>query len=886
MSEKPHPLRLGWLTALTSQAVSHPFCVLLIALVLTVLSLGYTLNTLSINTSTEDMLAEDLEFRQRYTAFRHALPALKGNIVIVIDGETPELTSDAAQRLSQQLMTMETTVSAVFDPASDDFFRRNGLLFLSLEELDKLSIRLAEAQPLLAALAENPSLSGLFGLLDNSLTQDETTLSAFSGAFDRLAAGAEGLRNGQTTAISWQDLLSGDASSASDTRINNRRIILVRPSLDFSSLSPAQQAVDTIRSVAATLNIDPEHGLRLRLTGTPVIEQDELLSVRKGAAVSGMLSLFLVALLTITGLRSVRLIIATLTSLIIGLIWTAGYAAITIKQLNIISVAFAVLFIGIGVDFSIQYCLRYREKRAQGLDHRHALIEAAQGVGPALSLAATAAAIGFLSFAPTDYIGLSELGQISAAGMAIALIANFTVLPSLLTLWPPQNRQARIPDTTQNTLWSDRLWHHYALYLTPVRGRRIVFVAILITIMAAGLGFERFRFDYDPLNLKDPTTESYITIRDLQSGDHSGYGIALLADSQTQAERMREHLATLPVVSRIRSPADYVPVDQDAKLAIIDDIAVYLGSALDLSPNSSTRPAENQAALASFLNNAKARQKDQDPDMMDPSLSRLVESLRPYLRADDEQLTALQNVLLGNLPSQINRLNDSLDAQLVTFDSLPPDLRQRLITEDGRHLIEVFPVEDMRDPGALTNFVETIHTAFPEATGTPILIYHAGNTVLHSFQMAAVLSVVAIGLLLLVVLGRFSEAILTAIPLLMATSLTTAVAGLSDIQLNFANMIALPLIASLGVAYGLYMILRSRSHNAIRSALMTNTPRAILFSALTTMGSFGSLALSPHRGTASMGLLMTIALTMVLVSIFTLLPALLAWREGHQSADD
>ena len=349
---------------------------------------------------------------------------------------------------------------------------------------------------------------------------------------------------------------------------------------------------------------------------------------------------------------------------------------------------------------------------------------------------------------------------------------------------------------------------------------------------------------------------------------------------------MIQRLSTLPVVARTRSPADYVPTAQDAKLAIIDDMAVYLGPALNITPHPPTSPAENRAALAAFLNRAEAGKKGGSLQNIDQSLERFIKELKPYLNYKDEQMEALENVLLGNFSGQISRLSDSLQAQPIEFDSLPPALRQRLITEDGRHLIEVFPGEDIGDLDALTRFVETVHAAFPEATGTPILIHQAGAIVTHSFQTAAMISMAAISLLLLLVLGRFSEAILTAIPLLMATSLTIAVAGLSDIQLNFANMIALPLIASLGVAYSLYIVLRSRSQNGIQSVLMTSTPRAILFSALTTMGSFGSLALSPHRGTASMGLLMTLSLTIVLISIFTLLPALLAWRKGQKSAAD
>jgi hypothetical protein len=406
-----HPgrrLLAGWIRLVRRSAIA----VLALALLLTAGAAQFTITHIGINTNTTDMLSEELPFRRYDRALNKAFPQLWDTLIVVVEAATPDLADSGAQRLAAALAARPELFGEVFYPDGEPFFRRNGLLYLEPAELAAFGDRLAEVQPLLAALAADPSLRGLAGVLRQALDQDDLDApAAFGRALDSFSETAEALaaeRKGGAPArpLAWQALLSGEVPAPAD----RRRFITVRPVLDFTSLEPAAKAISGLRAQAAALGLTAEHGLRVRLTGDAVMFQDELHSLRDGMGLVGLISAALVAGLLVIGLRSLRLVAATLVTLIAGLIWTAGFAALAIGELNLISVAFAVLFIGLSVDFGIHFCLRYREAveaRASvdpesagagpALGEEDALAEAARGVGGALTLCAVAAAIGFFS---------------------------------------------------------------------------------------------------------------------------------------------------------------------------------------------------------------------------------------------------------------------------------------------------------------------------------------------------------------------------------------------------------------------------------------------------------------------------------------------------------
>ncbi len=888
-----HPgrrLLAGWVRLVHGSARA----VLALALLLTAGAAQLTITRIGINTNTTDMLFEELPFRRYDRALSQAFPQFSDNLIVVVEAATPDLADDGARRLAAALAARPALFDEVFYPDGAPFFRRNGLLYLEPGELAALGDRLAEVQPLLAALAADPSLRGLADVLGQALNEGGANVAAALGrALDSFSETAEALaaeRNGGAPAwpVSWQALLSGEVPEPAD----KRRFITVKPVLDFASLEPAAEAISALRALAAELGLTAARGLRVRLTGSAVMFQDELHSLRDGMGLVGLISVVLVVGLLVLGLRSARLVAATLVTLIAGLIWTAGFATLAIGELNLISVAFAVLFIGLSVDFGIHFSLRYREAveagagggpggdlgagGGVGAGPEAALVEAVRGVGGALTLCAVAAAIGFFAFLPTAYRGVSELGLIAGAGMFIALFANLTVLPAVLSLAPlePRGRAPRAPlgDALQR--------------LARPRPRRVIGGALALGLAAAAL-LPFARFDDDPLNLRDPAAESMTTLFELFDDPRvTPYAAAVLAPSPAAGAALAARLEALPEVASARAISDLVPADQDDKLAMIDEMAVFLGP-LFLGPlfqgaraPPAPGPEERRAALDGLREALGETEGASAPAArrLADALDRLAEDGGGWSPA---ALLELEGLWLGGLPGRLEALGAALEADRVTLEDLPAALRARYLAADGRARVEVLPAEDLRVPAARARFVDAVRAIAPEVTGAPVTLTEAGRAVIQAFGEAAAYALILIVVLLLVVLRSAWDSLMVLAPLVLAALLTVGATVALDIPFNFANVIVLPLLFGLGVASGIHMVIRARAAGAA-GLLSTSTPRAVLFSALTTIGSFGALALSSHRGTASMGILLTIAITLTMSCTLIVLPALLTRRRPGQ----
>lgn len=864
--------------------------------------LYYSANNLGVFTDTADLLSKELPFRQRYLDYKAAFPQFVDNIAIVVDGENADLVEDVTTELAARMRERPRLFPLVYDPAGDPYFVRNGLLYLEENELEDLSGRLADAEPLLATLAEDMSLRGLFevmGLAIDDIIDGSTDPAALTDIFGGMDDAVGAQLAGRAFVLSWRKMMMGGILDADDLR----RFVLVQPRLDYTTLHPARAAMEAIRDIAARLDTVATGQVRVRLTGGAALDEEELESVAAGASLAGILALLFVGILLVVGLRSARLVVATLVTLIVGLIWTATFAAFAVGHLNLISVTFAVLFIGLGVDFGIQFSLRYQEEVRRGRDTAEALRAAADGVGGALTLAAAAAAIGFFSFVPTAYVGLSELGVISGVGMLIALFSNFTVLPALLTLMPlspaepagQKSGQARDIDSRPGTFASNLISRPGAFasrfilrHAGPIAG------AALVLGLAAAVFAMQIRFDFNPLNLSDPTTESVETFRDLMaSGSSAAYTIAVLRPDLDQAVALAGDLEGLSEVDEAVTLADFVPKDQEEKLDIIDEINVFLFPVFE---NKGSKPppdgAERLAAIRDFRDKIDALLASPRAGALAGVAGRLADRLDRFVpkaagagpAIRDRALEDLETSLLATLPIRLERLRLSLGAEPVTLEDLPASVWARNIASDGRAMVRVIPAEDLGENEALRRFVRAVQAVAPDATDSPVLMIEAGDAVTTAFKKAGVIAFVAITLLLLVVLRSPADTGMVLLPLALAAVLTIAATVLFNIPFNFANVIALPLLLSLGVAFGIHLVLRQRAVASVAEVLETSTPRAILFSALTTMSSFGTLVISNHRGTASMGQLLTIALSFALACTLVVLPAMLELRARYRTA--
>jgi hopanoid biosynthesis associated RND transporter like protein HpnN len=856
MSARFRAALVGWV----DMAACRPLAVLLATLVITAAALVYTLGHLSIDTSTTEMISPEVPFRQHDRAFTRAFPEFGDTIVAVIDAKTPERAEQAAGALADALEQDREHFTAVDFPGGGPFFATHGLLYLDPEQLAALADRLAAAQPLLAALAEAPDLGGLARFVKLASEGSEGTSEAVPAELDQLFAAmarvVEAQVAGRPGQLSWRNLVDQSGLGAS-----TRRLVIAQPVLDHTTMAPGAAAIEALREHAERLGIDAARGLDLRLTGAAVLDQEELESVSAGATLAGVVTTVAVILLLVWGLRSFRLILATAITVAIGLILTSGVAALMFGRLNLISVTFAVLFVGLGVDFGIHFGLRYREAVDRGDGTSEALRAAVESTGGALTLSALCAAFGFLAFAPTSYQGLAELGWISASGMVIALLTTLTLMPALLRLMPVRPRPGRAA--------------HGPVLVT--RFSRPLLLASGVAALASCAALPFVRFDFNPLNLKDPAAESVATFRDLaQNPITSPYGIEILSPDLEQAVALASRLREMEGVGQVITLESFVPGNQDEKLEIIDELAIYLGPVL-MGPADSEplTPKQRAGAVRDLEAALGALTKGQDGGAA--SLHRALGKFQDAFGASPEALAELERRLTGLLPDLLGQLAQGLEATPVTLESLPPDLRARWIADDGAARVLVQPAQLITSNAGLEAFASEVLAVAPTATGTPVILTAASEVIIDAFFEASVIALITITAGLALTLHGVRDILLVLAPLALSVLLTAASAVLLDLEFNFANVIVLPLLLGLGVSGAIHVIMRrhEQSESETHALFATSTPRAVVFSALTTIASFGSLAVSSHQGLESMGQLLTIAILWSLFCTLIFLPSLM-----------
>ena len=864
---KDYPARLlGWWVASVHRRAS---LVMVITLLITGGILFYTLTHFSINVDTSSMLSEKLHCRQLEKDLCKAFPNQSGTIVIVLDADTEERAHSARTQLAERLRKESGLFKTVYEPGGGSFFERNGLLYLSEKKLEDFADTLASAQPFLALLSQDLSVQGLFSMLTMALSHgEEISLKdlRIKLLFDGMSETFESVINNRKFHLSWQGMMFGKEMAR-----QRHQFIILQPYLDFTKLSAGEMPLQTVRRVLKELGFNGESGVTARITGDVALSYENLTEVRNSVGVATLISLFLVGCCLYIGLgRSGRLVFSSLTTLIIGLIWTTGFAVAFIGSLNLISVTFAVLFIGLGIDYSIQFCLRYRELVVSGFDHRECIGMTAKGVGRSLLVSCITIAIGFFSFVPTAYAGVAELGLISGMGMFISFFANLTILPALLTLLPLQRRDMQRASSGSMILTLP--------YKHPKAIRSVAIILGLGTLIL----LPKVYFDYNPLNLYDKKSEAIATVKDLfKDADSSPWTISILVRDAEKAKALAEKLGSLKEVKMAITISDFVPEGQPEKLKILSDIHLMMPPSLKGLRVKHLSYEQKLTSLNKFEEVLKKSLRSFSGEDA-RSAQRLYEDIGRFQtmlkNQEDGQraFTALEEGLLSGLPSVLERLETLLQASVVDIDSLPRDLVSQYVSVDGRYRIQVFPRENILDRNALERFIHSVRTLAPDATDTPVTVYESGKAVVSSFRQAALSALVVITLYLLFELRSISFTILILVPLLLAMLLTAASSALLDIPLNFANVIIVPLLLGVGVHSGLIFILRYRTEPPPDgNMLRTSTARAVMFSTLTTIVSTSSLSFSAHRGIASMGMLLALCLSFMLVCTLILLPALL-----------
>src|SRR5579871_1193112 len=838
-----------------------PWLVIILYGLIAAASAAYAAAHFSITTDISNFISPNLDWRKRELAFEQDFPGHFGSTLVVIDAPTAELASTASTTLARQLEKSPDKFNAVQELTGGEFFSREGLLFRPKTEVASLTQGLTQANQLISALVEDPSLRGLTQALSLTLLGVEKGMARLDDLARPMSMAADALENvlaHRPAVFSWQEMLSGVHPDANELR----RFIAIRPVLDYSSLEPGRASSDAIRQAAADLQLASKYQARVRLTGTVPMADEEFSTVRRGALVNGIGTLIVVLFILWMALKSARMIVVVFLNLFVGLVITAALGLAMVGALNLISIAFAVLFVGIGVDFAIQFSVRYRDERHQMKEFELALVSAAQKIGAPLTLAAAAVAAGFLSFLPTHYRGVSELGQIAGAGMLIAYATSITLLPALLTLFNPPGEPEPIGYRSLAPI--DRF----------LQDHRIGIIASTIAVAIAGSPLLYYlTFDFNPIHLRSPAVESVATFLDLAGDPRAGVNsISVVTASPDEAKAADERLRKQPEVRQAVTLDDFVPADQPEKLAMIQALARQIGPVLQQSPGQPPTDEENIAALngiAGELNKSAGDAKGPGAD----AARRLDADCLQLAKADKALREEAQPVFIVPLKIELAGLQNFLQAGPVTKDSLPEDIKRQWETPDGRARVEVSPNGDTNDTAVIRRFAQAILALYPTAVGVPISILESGNTIVEAFVQAGLYALLSITIILWIVLRRFGDVLLTLVPLLIAGAVTLELCVLVGMPLNFANIIALPLLLGVGVAFKIYYIMAWRAGQT--NLLQSSLTRAVIWSALTTATAFGSLWLSSHPGTSSMGKLLALSLVCTLCAAVLFQPALM-----------
>ena len=866
-----------WVDAVRERARSVAIAILVTTAGLAV----YTFLALGINSDNLALLSENLPSRKAHLEFIRHFPNLEEALFIVVDAETPELAREGADALVERLSQETGYLTDVYLPGGGDFFERNGLLYRSPEDLDVFADQMAAIQPLLAELELDPSIASMAEIVQIGLDEREEGADAagqWSMVLDRVSDATVAIYEEFPLAISWEELLLRGSAIETSTR----RTIVAHPILDYTHVLMGDRPITRIREVARELELVPERGVTVRITGNPALNGEEMMGFLFDLGGAGVFCFIFVTFILYRALRCIPLVLAALATLFTGLLWTAAFAAATVGALNVLSLGLAILFIGLGVDFAIHIGMGYADLLRQGHSHAAALRETAAHVGGALVFCTITTSVGFYVFVFTEYRGLNELGLIAGSGMFVIFFMTLTFFPALVTCWlqvdPDLHLKAELRMHPNRTRWFRE------------RPRAIRWSALVVGAIAVSL-LPGVRFDVNVVEMRDPSTESVQTFKDLlENSDTSPWYLNVLAPDLESAEAVAGELRKLERVDRAITLASYVPDDQDEKLEILADVA-FLIEPPPMPPGGFPDPtvAEQVAALRelyAYLGQPTFAATDRP---LASSIQRLRQHLSVFLERverdgrPDEALAELERVLLGSFPDQLARLRRALEPGRIELDSLPRELVDRMRSEGGIARVQVLPATNLEELEDFEGFVEDVKAVAPTAAGVPLNLVEFGEVTARSFRQALVSAFVLIALLLWLLWRSFADMVLVMVPLSLGAAITGAALVVLDIRFDFTNVIVIPLLLGIGVDSAIHLVQRSKEGGAYSEQLMASaSARAIWYSALTTVVSFGSLGFAGHNGMSGLGIALTIGLISTTACVLIVLPALLSLVEGRR----
>jgi hypothetical protein len=873
------------------------------------LSIYYTVEHLEFNTDRSALVGADKKYQRIYQNFLREFPLPK-DLVVVVESEQPEKNRQFVERLGAKLEARTNLFRSVFFRTDLAKLGPKALQFASEADLRELHSALKSFRPFLDQFTHATNLVSLFDLINLQFT---TAKAEPGGAAESLLEALPALERILRQASDAVQRPGVPPSPGVVTLFNSGTVTERKPYITFDegrvylvTASPQreQQNREAIRVMRALLAETQQEvtGLNAGLTGERVLEIDEMAQSERDTASATVLSFVLVFFIIIFGYGRVSRRIKADLCLIVGMGYSLAFTTFVVGHLNILTVTFAPILVGIAIDFGVHLIARYEEELLRGRSVAEAMSLAMVQTGLGIFTGALTTAGAFFAMWLTNFRGIQEMGVICGGGLAICLVPMMTLLPALLVTGRRENVPV-IPRHPERRERLERMW------LT--RPGWVLAAAALVTVLASG-GFGRLRFDYNLLNMQSEGLAAVeyekLLLESAARTDLSPrsllYG-AVMADTAAEARRLETQLTQLPSVAGVESMSRFLTDHETNKLEVIREITTEL-AAVRFSPTDA-RPvavAELSRTLYSFygllgvaIGELQTRKPEHLPAFV--ALREATEELRKamFRGAPAEQaragevLAAFQRALFADLRETFNVLRHQDTSGLLRAEDLPQSLRDRFVGVTGKHLVQVYPKHDVWQREAQEQFVREVRTVYPELTGTPVQLYEYTSLLKHSYEQAALYALGAIALLVLFHFRSLAALVLALVPVGLGMAWLAGFMGYFDVPFNPANIMTLPLVIGIGVTNGIHILNRFAEEQS-PSILGRSTGKAVLVSGLTTCAGFGSLMLADHRGIASLGLVMTVGVAACMIAGLVVLPAILTfltrWRPGRKqpSADN
>jgi len=889
----------------------RPWLVVAVGVISAVVGGAYAAWRLEFKTNRNDLIGRDSEYWRLYSEYAREFRD-EEDYIIAVESPDPAANRRMVDALARALVSPVNNPHPADDPAAqnfraDDIFyrvhfdamERRYLYFLSRPELMEIRDALQDFQQLVAVLQANPRLATFLDAMSQMLEQMATAppadrqrmesfLPTVTAIVRQLATDQGGATPGGGLLSPWanaffseemldeaQQQMKWDGYNAfADGRMF---LLLVHPRGANGGPAPHEATVAKLRRIMKETS--PQNpAVRVSLTGEPVLDLDEMQQSQRDATWATLLTLVLIALLFALSFHEIWRPVLASICLVLVVALSLGWATLAVGHLNLITITFTVMILGLGVDLGIQIIARYEEELARGVEHCAAMRAAMDHTGPGIITAALTNAAAFLAMGLSGFRGVIELGVIAGGGMVLALGVMLFVLPALIVAIRPRQESAHIPARAAAWWFGRQLTRHPLV---------IVVLCVLVTALA-GWGMKRVRFDYNVLNLQSRGLESVEVEKRLLSSDaHSTIFAAVVAPDLAETRRLHAALERLTnEVIAVASIAPLLPEQQEEKAELIRAIQARLGRPRFEVPRAPLDVAALTGALRSLDLRARRLARDAAGNARIAALTNALAQARARLAdpspATVAELTAYEQRFYADLEAQLQLMAEQITDRPMTLADVPQELRTMLMSKDGRKfLLRVFPQENIWDRAPLVRFVRAVREVAPQATGTPFGIYEFVDILQKGYLKAAAWAFVVIVILVLLDFRSAGAVVLTMLPLLAGTIWMGGLMGALRIPFNPANIMTLPLIVGIGVAYGVYVMQRYREDHDAR-VFGKSTGRAVVLSGLTTIVGFGSLMIGKHQGIFTLGLVMSMGVLACLVAALVLLPALLeiARRRG------